>query len=55
MLYKLNENTKILVKTSVGASKTAPIKGEGCTVNPILGRSQPLEQARHGSKKFMNY
>ena len=26
MLYKLNENTKISVKTSVGESKTAPIK-----------------------------
>ena len=25
MLYKLNENTKISVKTSVGESKTAPI------------------------------
>ena len=31
-MYKLNDNTKILVKTSVGESKTAPIKdsvGEG--------------------------
>ena len=26
MLYKLNANTKISVKTSVGESKTAPIK-----------------------------
>ena len=26
MLYELNENTKISVKTSVGESKTAPIK-----------------------------
>ena len=26
MLYKLNENTKIAAKTSVGESKTAPIK-----------------------------
>ena len=27
MLYKLNENTKISAKTSVGESETAPIKG----------------------------
>ena len=39
MLYKLNENTKISVKTSVGESKTAPIKdsvGQGSFVATLV-------------------